>query len=110
MSLLNPLSPITPTSTKRKPEKRITSPKEKRQERSEIDDMILTEQDEPSEDEQAEIEDSVADLDAREDGEEKLALLEIVSHEKFERNHPIEVVITIKSDCFITEMIKILLL
>ena len=84
------LSPIKSSPAKRKPEKDVKSP-EKRQQRSEIDDMILLEQDEPTEEELEEIEDSAADLDAREDAEEKMAILDIVSDEKFEKNHPIEV-------------------
>ena len=79
------------TPTKRKPETDMQKTPGKRQERSDTDDMMLMEEDEPTEEELAEIEDSTADLDAQQDGEEKWAILQIVQDDKFHKNHPIEV-------------------
>ena len=79
------------TPTKRKPETDMQKTPGKRQERSDTDDMMLMEEDEPTEEELAEIEDSAADLDAQQDGEEKWAILQIVQDDKFHKNHPIEV-------------------
>ena len=79
------------TPTKRKPETDMQKTPGKRQERSDTDDMMLMEEDEPTEEELAEIEDSAADLDAQQDGEEKEAILQIVQDDKFHKNHPIEV-------------------
>ena len=79
------------TPTKRKPETDMQKTPGKRQERSDTDNMMLMEEDEPTEEELAEIEDSTADLDAQQDGEEKEAILQIVQDDKFHKNHPIEV-------------------
>ena len=79
------------TPTKRKPETDMQKTPGKRQERSDTDNMMLMEEDEPTEEELAEIEDSTADLDAQQDGEEKWAILQIVQDDKFHKNHPIEV-------------------
>ena len=85
---MSAISPVTPT--KRKPEDVLMSPdkKHKNTEEEELANQELTEED------MMEIEDAAASLDARQDGEDKNTIMKIVENEKFDTNHPIEVIIS----------------